>query len=309
MSRFSEGSLGFAGNASAPRGPPPGYRQKRYILLPVTAAVKIGVIGGSGLYSLGVPEEEVSIETPYGSPSDAIGLIRVGTHLVAFLPRHGRGHTIPPHQINFRANLYALHSLGVERVIGPCAVGSLRSELEPGSVVVCDQFVDRTRGRQDTYVEAPKVAHLSAADPYCPELRPLASAAARQAGFRVTDAGTVVVVQGPRFSTRAESKWFQQMGADVIGMTQYPEVVLARELGMCYVTLAMVTDYDAGLPGRPDVAPVTHEEVIAAFDRGRERLIRALDGLISLVPDSRGCGCGTLPEPLATSVAPGPGSA
>ena len=272
----------------------------------MTEGVRIGVIGGSGLYSLGTPEKEVSVETPYGDPSDAIGLIRVGPHLVAFLPRHGRGHTIPPHQINFRANLFALSSLGVERVIGPCAVGSLRSELEPGSVVVCDQFVDRTRGRQDTFVEAPKVAHLSAADPYCPELRPLAGEAARQAGFRVTDAGTVVVIQGPRFSTRAESQWFQQMGADVIGMTQYPEVVLARELGMCYVTLAMVTDYDAGLPGRPDVAPVTHEEVIAAFARGREQLVKALDVLISLVPDSRSCACGTLPELLASNVASDP---
>jgi len=273
--------------------------------LPVTEGVTIGVIGGSGFYSLGAPEEELSVETPYGSPSDVIGLLRVGSHRVAFLPRHGRGHTIPPHQINFRANLFALSSLGVERVIGPCAVGSLRPELEPGSVVICDQFVDRTRGRQDTFVEAPTVAHLSAADPYCPELRPLAGEAARQAGFRVTDSGTVVVIQGPRFSTRAESQWFQKMGADVIGMTQYPEVVLARELGMCYVTLAMVTDYDAGLPGRPDVAPVTHEEVIAAFARGRERLIKALDVLISLVPDSRSCPCGTLPETMAPTVPSG----
>jgi 5'-methylthioadenosine phosphorylase len=265
----------------------------------VTEGVTIGVIGGSGLYSLGTPEQELSVETPYGSPSDIIGLLRVGSHRVAFLPRHGRGHTIPPHQINFRANLFALSSLGVERVIGPCAVGSLRPELEPGSVVICDQFVDRTRGRQDTFVEVPKVAHLSAADPYCAELRPLAGEAARQAGFRVTDAGTVVVIQGPRFSTRAESQWFQKMGADLVGMTQYPEVVLARELGMCYVTMAMVTDYDAGLAGRPDVAPVTHEEVIAAFARGRERLIKALDLLIALVPESRGCACGTLPETMA----------
>jgi len=259
-------------------------------------AVKVAVIGGSGLYALGTPGEEIWPHTPYGRPSDAIRLTRVGGQLLAFLPRHGRDHTIPPHQINYRANLFALSSLGVERVIGPCAVGSLRPHLEPGSVVVCDQFVDRTRGRLDTYFDGPKVAHLSAADPYCPQLRPLAAAAAREAGFTVTDAGTMVVVQGPRFSSRAESQWFQQMGADVIGMTQYPEVVLARELGMCYVTLAVVTDFDAGLAGRPDVAAVTHEEVIEAFSRSRDRLVQALEVLVTALPESHGCNCrGAMP--------------
>jgi 5'-methylthioadenosine phosphorylase len=157
--------------------------------------------------------------------------------------------------------------------------------------MICDQFFDRTRGRADTFFDGPKVAHLSAADPYCPELRPIAAAAARQAGFEVTDGGTMVVIQGPRFSTRAESRWFQQMGADVVGMTQYPEVVLARELGMCYVTLAVVTDFDAGVAGRPEVAAVTHEEVIAAFARSRDRLVQALDHLVTALPESRGCGC------------------
>ena len=160
----------------------------------------------------------------------------MGGRAVAFLPRHGRDHTIPPHEINFRANLFALSSLGVERVIGPCAVGSLRPELEPGSVVVCDQFVDRTRGRRDTFFDGPKVAHLSAADPYCSELRPLAAGRRTPGRLPRRRRRHVVVVQGPRFSTRAESQWFQRMGADVVGMTQYPEVVLARELGMCYVT-------------------------------------------------------------------------
>ena len=253
--------------------------------------VKVAVIGGSGLYDLGEPVEEVWPHTPYGQPSDAIRLTRVGGHTVAFLPRHGRDHTAPPHQINYRANLFALSCLGVERVVGPCAVGSLRADLEPGSVVVCDQFFDRTKGRPDTFFDGPKVAHLSAADPYCPELRPLAASAARQAGFAVTDAGTVVVIQGPRFSTRAESQWFQRMGADVVGMTQYPEVVLARELEMCYVTLAVVTDFDAGLAGRSDVAAVTHEEVIAAFARSRDRLLQALEILLAAVPGARGCDC------------------
>lgn len=266
----------------------------------VREVVRLGVIGGSGLYALGETGEEVWPHTPYGRPSDPVRLTRVGGQAVAFLPRHGRDHTIPPHEINFRANLFALSSLGVERVIGPCAVGSLRPELEPGSVVICDQFVDRTRGRRDTFFDGPNVAHLSAADPYCSELRPLAAAAARQAGFPVSDAGTVVVVQGPRFSTRAESQWFQRMGADVVGMTQYPEVVLARELGMCYVTLAVVTDFDAGLEGRPDVAAVTHEEVVAVFSRSRDRLVQALEVLIAAVPEGRGCDC----QATAPSVGP-----
>jgi 5'-methylthioadenosine phosphorylase len=260
---------------------------------PIEDVAKIGVIGGSGLYSLGAPEKEVWPHTPYGRPSDSVCVTEVGTTKVAFLPRHGRDHTVPPHQINYRANLFALASLGVERVIGPCAVGSLKASLEPGSVVVCDQFFDRTRGRQDTFFDGPEVKHLSVAEPYCPELRPLAAQAAADAGFPVTPAGTVVVIQGPRFSTRAESQWFGQMGGDVIGMTQYPEVVLARELSMCYVTLAVVTDYDAGLAGRPDIAPVTHEEVIAAFGRSRDRLVQALQLLIAALPETRGCGCGS----------------
>jgi 5'-methylthioadenosine phosphorylase len=255
------------------------------------ATAKVGVIGGSGLYSLGPALEELWPHTPYGRPSDSVRLTDVGGQVVAFLPRHGRDHTIPPHEINFRANLFALSSLGVGRVIGPCAVGSLRPGLEPGSVVICDQFVDRTRGREDTLFDGPKVAHVSLAEPYCAELRPLAAEAARQAGFKVAASGTCVVIQGPRFSTRAESQWFAKMGADVVGMTQYPEVALARELGMCYVTLAVVTDYDAGLAGRPDVKPVTHEEVIAAFARSREKLVQALQLLVAKVPLARGCNC------------------
>jgi 5'-methylthioadenosine phosphorylase len=259
--------------------------------------VKVAVIGGSGFYSLGDAIEEVWPQGPYGRPSDAIKLTRVGGDIVAFLPRHGRDHTIPPHAINYRANLFALSSLGVERVIGPCAVGSLRPDLEPGTVVICDQFFDRTWGRPDTFFDGPTVAHLSGADPYCPQLRPLAAQAAREAGFGVVEGGTVVVIQGPRFSTRAESQWFQRMGGDVIGMTQHPEVVLARELGMCYVALAVVTDYDAGLAGRPDLAAVTHEEVIAAFARSREKLVRAVGNLVGSLPAGRGCDCGSSAQP------------
>lgn len=265
---------------------------------PALDPVRVAVIGGSGLYALGVAEEEVRVETPYGPPSDAIQLIRAADRRLAFLPRHGRSHTLPPHRINYRANLFALHSLGVERVIGPCAVGSLRADLRPGWVVVCDQLVDRTWGRADTFFDGPAVAHLPGAEPYCSELRPLAAAAARDAGFPVAGAGTVVVTQGPRFSTRAESLWYQRMGGDVIGMTQHPEAVLARELGMCYVTLAVVTDFDAGLAAAPGVPPVTQEEVIASFARSREGLSRALALLVAALPSERSCGCGAIPRPL-----------
>ena len=260
--------------------------------------VTVAIIGGSGLYALAAPEEEVRAVTPYGQPSDAIQLVRAGGRRVAFLPRHGRGHSLPPHRINYRANLFALRSLGVERVVGACTVGGLRAELKPGSVVVCDQLFDRTWGRESTYFDGPEVAHLSAADPYCPELRPHAAAAAEEAGFAVAPSGTVVVIQGPRFSTRAESAWFQRMGWDVVGMTQHPEAVLARELGMCYVTLAVVTDFDAGLLDGADIEPVTQETAIATFARSRERLAHALDLLVARIPVSRSCGCGQVPRAL-----------
>lgn len=252
---------------------------------------EIGVIGGSGLYRFLEGAAELSVDTPYGEPSDALTVAELEGRRVAFLPRHGARHTLPPHRINYRANLWALHALGVTRVLGPCAVGSLRAEHGPGAVVVCDQLVDRTRGRADTYFDGPEVAHLSAADPYCEELRPLAARAARDAGMAAREGGTMVVIGGPRFSTRAESRWFAAAGWDVVGMTQYPEVVLARELGMCYVNLSLVTDYDAGLEHDDSVAPVTQQEVFAVFDQNMPRLRDALRRLIATVPAERGCGC------------------
>ncbi|HEV7679527.1 MAG TPA: S-methyl-5'-thioadenosine phosphorylase [Candidatus Dormibacteraeota bacterium] len=252
---------------------------------------EIGVIGGSGLYRFLDNARSLTVETPYGPPSDAVTLADLEGRRVAFLPRHGARHTLPPHRINYRANLFALHSLGVERVLAPCAVGSLRAEHGPGAVVVCDQFVDRTTGRADTYFDGPEVAHLSAADPYCTELRPLAVQAARDASMAVRESGTVVVVNGPRFSTRAESRWFASAGWDVINMTQYPEVVLARELGLCYVNLSLVTDYDSGLEHDDSVRPVTQQEVFAVFDQNMPRLRDALRRLIAAVPPARGCGC------------------
>ncbi len=255
----------------------------------------VGVIGGSGLYSFLHDAEEVEVDTPWGSPSDMVTVASLEGRSVAFLPRHARRHTIPPHRINYRANLWALHSLGVERVIAPCAVGSLRVEHRPGSIVVLDQYVDRTSGRRDTFFDGREVVHLSAAHPYCRELIPLATGAGRAAGLATHEGGTVCVVNGPRFGTLAESRFHAAMGWDVVNMTQYPEVTLARELGMCYVALALVTDYDSGLEDDPDIPPVTSEEVFAVFRRTTDTLRDALRRLIAALPDRRTCDCGPAP--------------
>jgi 5'-methylthioadenosine phosphorylase len=260
----------------------------------------IGVIGGSGLYSFLDGAQALRVPTPYGEPSGEVTVAELEGRRIAFLPRHGPRHSVPPHRINYRANLWALHSLGVRRVLAPCAVGSLKVEHGPGEVVVCNQVVDRTHSRADTYFDGPEVAHLSAADPYCAELRPLAAQAAREAGMAVHEGGTVVVVNGPRFSTRAESRWYQQAGWDVINMTQYPEVVLARELGMCYVNLSLVTDRDSGLEHDDSVAPVTQQEVFAVFNQNMPRLRDALRRLVALVPEQPSCDCAaSAPQPLS----------
>jgi len=222
----------------------------------------------------------VEVETPYGKPSAPVTIGEVGGVRVAFLPRHGRRHTLPPHRIPYRANVWAMRELGVRRIIGPTAVGALRAELELGEFVVCDQFVDRTRGRADTFYDGGDgpVTHVSAADPYCPELRTLIVETARGLGVRIRDGGTVVVIQGPRFSTRAESAWFQQAGWDVVNMTAYPEGYLARELELCYANISMVTDHDVGVGGHE---PVSNEVVMAVF---RENLARLRDLLVAVLP-------------------------
>lgn len=258
----------------------------------------IGVIGGTGLYSLVDHAESVDVDTPWGEPSDVISVAAFGGRPVAFVPRHGRGHTVPPHRINYRANLWALHSLGVERVLAPCASGSLSADRSPGAMVVCDQYVNLTSGRADTYFDGPEVAHLSAAYPYCEELRPLAVAAARAAGMPTHQGGTVAVVNGPRFGTRAESHWLRRMGCDVVNMTQYPEVTLARELGMCYVGMALVTDYDSGIEDDPEIRPVKQEDVVAVFGRSTERLRETLRALVEQIHAQRTCGCAAAPTPI-----------
>lgn len=253
------------------------------------------MIGGSGLYSLTTSAETRPVGTPYGNPSGELAIDTIAGVRVAFLPRHGAGHSIPPHRINHRANLWALASLGVERVIAASAVGSLRVDAAPGNVVVCDQFIDHTGGiHPATFFDGPDVAHVSMAEPYCPDLRGLAVACCREAGFTVHPDGTVVVVAGPRFSTRAESRRFRAEGGDVINMTQYPEVALARELGMCYVNLSLVTDYDAGLDGDPGVEAVTQDQVMTRFAQHTAMLRRALERLVTQADAGAGCGCTAL---------------
>jgi 5'-methylthioadenosine phosphorylase len=245
------------------------------------ATAEIGVFGGSGFYSFLSDVEEVEVDTPYGKPSAPLTIGDVGGKRVAFLPRHGRAHELPPAQINYRANVWAMKELGVRRVIGPNASGALRSALALGEFVVCDQFVDRTHSRADTFYEGPETTHVSAADPYCADLRSILVETARELGIPVRDGGTVVVIQGPRFSTRAESKWFQDAGWDVINMTAYPEGYLARELELCYANISMVTDHDVGVEG---TEPVSHEAVIEVFQANNERLRELLFAVVPKIP-------------------------
>ena len=257
----------------------------------MTASAEIGVFGGSGFYAWLAGATQVTVETPYGPPSAPISVADVGGRRVAFLPRHGPRHTVPAPGVNYRANVWAMHELGVHRIIGPSAVGSLQPDLHPGDLVICDQFIDRTTGRSDTYYQGPDVVHVSAADPYCPELRTLAGRVAGDQALRFRPTGTVVVVQGPRFSTRAESRWYGRMGWDIVGMTQYPEVILARELEMCYLNLSLVTDYDAGLEGAPEIGAVQAHDVMRMLAENIARVRDLLAALIPIIPATPSCHC------------------
>jgi 5'-methylthioadenosine phosphorylase len=248
------------------------------------AIADIGVFGGSGFYQFLENAQTITVETPYGAPSDDITLGTVDGKRVAFLPRHSKKHTIAPHKINYRANVWAMKSLGVHTVISPCAAGSLQRHVEPGHVVVCDQYVDRTHSRVDTFYEGPIITHVSAADPFDEQGRQWAIQAAKEVGLTVHETGTVVVIQGPRFSTKSESAWFRSQGWEVINMTQYPEVHLVRELNMYPINLSLITDYDCGVDG---IAPVSHEEVLAVFKENTERLKQLLFRLVALVPAHR----------------------
>lgn len=246
----------------------------------MAAAADIGVIGGSGFYEFLTDAEEVPVTTPFGEPSEAVLVGEVAGKRVAFLPRHGRDHRFPAHKIPYRANLWALRSVGVRQVLAPSAVGSLTASYGPGTLVVPDQLVDRTRNREQTFYDQNAV-HVSFADPYCPNGRARAISAARQAGWVPAGSGTLVVIDGPRFSTRAESKWFAEQGWTLIGMTGYPEAVLARELAMCYTTLALVTDLDAGLE---EGEGVTQAEVFEVFSKNIVRLRDLMAKIIDALP-------------------------
>jgi 5'-methylthioadenosine phosphorylase len=241
----------------------------------------LGVIGGSGFYTfLGSDVRDVNIDTPYGKPSAPVTIGTVGESEVAFLPRHGAEHEYSAHTVPYRANMWALRKLGVRRVFAPCAVGSLKPELGPGVVVVTDQLVDRTNSRADTYFDSGGI-HVDFADPYCPTLR---AAAAGLPG--VVDGGTMVVIQGPRFSTRAESRWFAAAGFSLVNMTGYPEAVLARELELCYAAIALVTDLDAGAHAGEGVKAV---DVFAQFERNIELFKKLVREAIGRVGADRTC--------------------
>lgn len=235
----------------------------------------VGIFGGSGFYRFLDDVEEIAVDTPYGPPSARIRMGEVEGTRVAFMPRHGDDHSLPPHRINYRANVWAMKHVGARRIVGPSACGSLKAELEPGTFVICDQFVDRTSGREDSFYDGPQTTHVAAAEPYCPSLRATLAECARELAIPVADRGTVVVIGGPRFSTRAESRWFAASGWDVVNMTQYPEAWLARELELCYANVSLVTDFDAGLEGRPDVEGVSAEAAFEVFSANLDRL-RAL---------------------------------
>lgn len=235
----------------------------------------VGVFGGSGFYQFLDDVTEVTVETPFGAPSGPISIGRLGERDVAFLPRHGPTHRFAPHQVPYQANAWAMHALGVTNVFGPCASGSLQAHVAPGSFVVPDQLVDRTWGRPDTLFGDGPVHHVAFADPYDEDLRQVAVAACRSEGVEVHDRGTVVAVQGPRFSTRAESQWFGRQGWSVVNMTQHPEAVLCREAGLRYAAIALITDFDAGVEGS-DVAAVTQEEVFAFFEANVKTVRRVL---------------------------------
>ncbi len=252
---------------------------------------EIAVLGGSGFYRFLDRVTEHRIDTPYGEPSSPVAVGTVGDRRVAFIARHGTEHQFPPHRINYRANLWALHALGVERVFGPCASGSLQPHIHPGEFVVCDQLVDQTRGRAATFFDGPAVHHVTWADPYCDELRAVAADAVEAEGVTVHRAGTAVVIPGPRFATRAESRWYRSAGWDVINMTQHPEAYLARELGLCYSAIALVTDYDTGVEDDPSITPVTMAEIVAFLEQNVVRVQAVLQRAIAAVPAERSCSC------------------
>ena len=256
--------------------------------IPAEIRAEIGVLGGSGFYSFLDDAHQVAVDTPFGAPSEPPVVGIVSGRRVAFIPRHGRDHRFPPHLVNYRANLWALRALGVRQVLAPCAVGSMLPELGPGSLVVPDQVIDRTAGRaHSVYDGEGVVVHVSFADPYCTRGRATSVAVAGGSGWPARDGGTLVVISGPRFSSRAESRWHAAAGGHIVGMTGMPEAGIARELALCYTSLAVVTDLDAGTETGTGV---THAEVLEVFAASIERLKGLLADVVAALP-SDDCGC------------------
>jgi 5'-methylthioadenosine phosphorylase len=257
----------------------------------------LGVIGGTGFYQLLDHAEPLTVDTPYGTVADRVRVGHIGETTVAFLPRHGADHSVPPHRINYRANIWALHSLGVRQILAPCAVGSLNREFGPGAIVLPDQLVDRTTGRAQTYFEDGG-SHIPFADPYCDNGSRIVAAAAAATGETVHRGGAMVVIDGPRFSTRAESKYYTAQGWDLINMTGHPEAVLARELGICYNALALVTDYDAGVDAAESV---NQDAVYDMFAKNLDRLRSLVLASVTRLTRTDTCVCvttrGGLPLP------------
>jgi len=254
--------------------------------------VEIGIIGGSGFYEFIENGQEMAIDTKWGRPSDNIVIGAIEGKRVAFLPRHGKKHIFPPHQVPYQANIEALKKVGVKYIIAPSSCGSLQAKIKPGDFVICDQFVDRTYGREDTYYHGPEVIHIIGADPYCQSLRKIAVKACQSLKIPCHEKGTAVVINGPRFSTRAESAWFTKMGWDVVNMTQYPEVVLAKEQDMHYVNISLATDYDAGVVAEENLPPVNIEEVLTTFKNNIERVRGLIKEIIRNLPlDNLDCDC------------------
>jgi 5'-methylthioadenosine phosphorylase len=256
------------------------------------AEAEIGIIGGSGLYSMpGLTEtREAGLTTPFGDPSDAYVLGKLDGRKVAFLARHGRGHRILPGELNFRANIHGFKQLGVERILSISAVGSLKEELAPGQFVIPDQFVDRTKNRVSTFFGNGIVGHVAFADPVCPEVAGVFASACAQASVKHKLGGAYICIEGPQFSTRAESNLYRSWGMDVIGMTAVQEAKLAREAELCYASLAMVTDYDCWHPAHDSV---TVEQIVAVLLKNAENACNVVRYAVAAMPSSRGCKCGS----------------
>jgi len=250
--------------------------------------VEIGIFGGTGIYDSDLLEntQEIDMDTPYGKPSDTITIGTFKGRKIAFLPRHGKKHTIPPHMINFKANIWAFKELGITRIIAPSAVGSLKKELEPGHFALPSQFLDFTKSRKGSFSKEGKVIHISVADPFCPELQASIIQVTDKEDLKMHKDCTYVCIEGPRFSTKAESKFYRSTGADIIGMTLVPECQLAREAQMCYASISTVTDYDVWAE-----KPVTAKEVLKTLSKNVQITKKILTELIDKIPKTRDCSC------------------